>query len=120
MPISQFGNTQIKIMQVLWDKGKSAARDITNTLNEIEPVAHSTVQTLLRRMERKGAITHDTEKRTFLYYPVSDVENVRKEAVRNLIENLFDGSSGNLVSFLIKNKFISSKKVKKIGKRDKG
>ncbi len=120
MSVSQFGNTQIKIMQVLWDKRKAAARDITNTLNEIEPVAHSTVQTLLRRMERKGAITHDTEKRTFLYYPVSDVENVRKDTVQDVIENLFDESSGNLVSFLIKNKFISSKKVRKIGKRDKG
>ena len=46
----QLGRMQFRIMQVLWDRRRANAREITEALNEAEPVAHSTVQTLLRQL----------------------------------------------------------------------
>ena len=51
-----FGRVQMRIMQVLWKKKRASAREITDALNEFEPIAHSTVQTLLRTLENKNAI----------------------------------------------------------------
>src|SRR5258708_2583366 len=65
----QLGRMQFRIMQVLWDRGRANAREITGALNEAEPVAHSTVQTLLRQLEAKGAVGHDAVDRTFVFYP---------------------------------------------------
>jgi predicted transcriptional regulator len=50
---TQVGRMQFRIMQVLWDQGRANAREITQALTEIEPVAHSTVQTLLRQLEAR-------------------------------------------------------------------
>ena len=50
MGTMQLGRMQFRIMQVLWDRERVSARDITDALNEAEPVAHSTVQTLLRQL----------------------------------------------------------------------
>jgi len=50
----RFGAVQLQIMQVIWDKGRVNAREITDTLNMVKPIAHSTVQTLLRKLSRKA------------------------------------------------------------------
>ena len=51
MATPRFGRVQLMIMQVLWQKGRASAREITEALNRREPIAHSTVQTLLRKLE---------------------------------------------------------------------
>ena len=71
-----FGRVQLKIMHVLWKKKRANAREITDALNEVEPIAHSTVQTLLRTLEKKGAIDHELDDRTFIFYPLVKNEKV--------------------------------------------
>lgn len=51
---TQLGRMQFRIMQVLWDLGRASAREISDALNAAEPVAHSTVQTLLRHSRPRG------------------------------------------------------------------
>ena len=114
MSDQHFGWLQLRILHVLWEKGRANARDITDALNEIEPIAHSTVQTLLRRMEGKGAIAHKVEDRTFSYYPVIEPEKVAGNAVRDIIDYVFSGSPEGLVSYLLKAENISFIKLKEL------
>ena len=104
---TQLGRMQFRIMQVLWDRGRASARDITEALNEAEPVAHSTVQTLLRQLEAKGAIGHEPENRTFVFFPSLKEDKVKKTAARELLERVFGGNVGSLVSHLLKNERLS-------------
>ena len=99
----QLGRVQLQIMQVLWDRGRASAREITDALNETEPIAHSTVQTLLRKLEAKGAVSHEVEDRTFLFFPLVKEENVKRKATRELLERVFGGSASDLVAYLLKN-----------------
>ncbi|MFC1552550.1 BlaI/MecI/CopY family transcriptional regulator, partial [Candidatus Latescibacterota bacterium] len=87
---------------------------ITDALNEFEPIAHSTVQTLLRTLEKKGAIDHEIDDRTFIFYPLVKNEKVVEEELGTFIEKLFAGSTGSMVSYLVKNQYISSDELKKI------
>ena len=110
----RFGKVQLRIMQVLWEKGRANAREITDALNKIEPIAHSTVQTLLRKLEQKGAVAHDIDYRTFIFYPLVKAEKVTQSALRDFVDRLFAGSTGGLVSYLIKNEYISPEELGKI------
>ena len=44
--------------------------------------AHSTVQTLLRQLQAKGAVTYDVEDRTFVYRPLYQEAEVTETATR--------------------------------------
>lgn len=103
----RFGRVQLRIMQVLWEKERANAREITLALNKIEPIAHSTVQTLLRKLEQKKAVDHDVEERTFIFYPLVRADQVTHHAFRDFVDRIFAGSTGGLVSYLIKNEYIS-------------
>ena len=111
-----FGRVQMRIMQVLWKKKRASAREITDALNEFEPIAHSTVQTLLRTLEKKNAIDHDIDHRTFIFYPLVKNDRVIKDELGNIINHMFEGSAGSMVSHLVKNQYISPDELRKISK----
>ena len=114
MATIRFGRQQFRIMLVLWEKGQATAREITEALNQAGPMAHSTVQTLLRQLEKKGAITHDVEDRTFIFRPLRNQEKVRGNATRGLIGRLFDDSPGELIWHLLEHEEITPEEREEI------
>ena len=110
----QFGVVQLKIMQVLWDKGQATAREITSLLNQEQEIAHSTVQTLLRQLELKGAISHQRENRTFVFRPLVEQDRVVESEIRQLKNRLFSGSAMGLMSYLLKQETIAPDEMNEI------
>jgi BlaI family penicillinase repressor len=104
---TQLGRMQFRIMQLLWDRGRASARDITDALNEAEPVAHSTVQTLLRQLETKGAVGHEADNRTFVFFPRLREDKVKRTAALDLLDRVFGGNVGSLVAHLLGNERLS-------------
>ena len=114
MAMPRFGRQQLRIMLVLWEKGRATAREVTEALNREEPIAHSTVQTLLRELEKKRAITHDVEGRTFIFRPLKNQDPVRSNATPEVIDRLFDKSPGEFISHLLEHQQITSKERREI------
>lgn len=110
----RLGKVQLQIMQVLWREKRATARQITDALCETAPIAHSTVQTLLRKMEAKGAVTHDIEERTFVFRPLYEENAVTETALNDLLNRLFQGSVYGLVSHLLKNETISQEELSRL------
>ncbi len=111
MSEAQLGRMQFRIMQVLWDRGRANAREITEALNASEPVAHSTVQTLLRQLEAKGAVGHEAHERTFVFFPKLKEDRVKKTATRELLDRVFGGNVGSMVAHLLKQERLSRAEV---------
>src|SRR5215467_8151775 len=103
-------------MQVLWERERATARDITDALNAEEPIAHSTVQTLLRQLEEKGSVAHDVVERSFIYYPLVPEERVTRSATRELIDRVFGGDAAGLVAYLLRLERIPRKELQGLRK----
>lgn len=101
MTATRLGRVQLRIMQILWERGRATARDITDAINESEPLAHSTVQTLLRGLEEKGAVAHQADGRTFVFFPLVEEHAYKQSATRDLVERVFGGSAVKLVAHLL-------------------
>src|SRR5437588_5874589 len=110
----RLGRLQLQIMRILWGRGRATAREITEELNRGESVAHSTVQTLLRKLEAKGAVTHEAEDRTFVFRPLYQQSEVTESATRDLLARLFDGSVYGLVAHLLKHEPISREELQRL------
>jgi len=116
MNSKQLGRVQLQIMQVLWDRGRANAREITDALNKSNEIAHSTVQTLLRQLEAKQAVAHEVEERTFVFYPLIKENKITRQATRELINKIFDGSAAGLVAYLIENEKIPKSELERLRK----
>jgi BlaI family penicillinase repressor len=116
MSDTNLGRVQLKIMQVLWERGRASAREITDSLSTEQPIAHSTVQTLLRQLKEKGSLDHEVHDRTFVYFPLIDEERVTQSATRDLIERMFGGNAAGLVAYLLQEERIPRKELQELRK----
>jgi BlaI family penicillinase repressor len=111
---ARLGRVQHEMMHVLWQRGRATAREITEELSRTRPIAHSTVQTLLRKLEAKGAVTHDVEDRTFVFRPLYQQAEVRETAARDLLTRVFNGSVYGLVAHLLQHEPISRDEMQRL------
>ena len=110
----RLGKVQLQIMQVLWERGEATAREITDALNQSAPIAHSTTQTLLRKLEDKGAVAHESRDRVFVFRPLSRQSEISESAARDLLTRVFGGSVYGLVSHLLKHEHISDDEMRRL------
>ena len=113
-PIPKLGKVQLQIMQILWEHGEATAREITDALNQAEPIAHSTTQTLLRKLEAKHAVAHIVRERVFVFRPLSGEADTRESAARDLLTRVFGGSVYGLVSHLLKHESVSDDELTRL------
>lgn len=88
-----------QIMHIIWQKGRCLVRDIVEALET--PVPQTTVSSVVRILERKGFVAHKAYGKTYEYFPIVTKEDFTKSSIKSWINNYFDGSPKQLVSFLV-------------------
>jgi BlaI family penicillinase repressor len=114
MAIVRLGKVQMRIMRELWRRDNATARELTAALAAGSPIAHSTVQTLLRKLEAKGAVAHRVSERTFIFQPLISEASVRRSATREFLNRLFGGSPSGLVAYLVNEEHLSKRELRRI------
>jgi predicted transcriptional regulator len=93
---------QLSVMRALWGAGQASAADVAAALREERALAHTTVATLLTRLEKRGIVEAEREGRQIVYRPLISESQVRQSMVSGLLANLFEGRASDLLSHLIK------------------
>ncbi len=107
-----------QIIQILWQRDKASVKEVLARLPEPKP-AITTVSTIIRILESKGFVAHEQVGRGFVYFPIVKKEDYTKFSMRKMINNYFDGSFKNLVSFFAKNEDIDVQELEEILKEIK-
>jgi BlaI family penicillinase repressor len=103
-------------MKVLWKRKRATAREITEALAGQGAPVHSTVQTLLRKLEAKGAVGHQVNDRTFIFFPLVTETDAARFALRDVIGRVFNGSPSGMVAYLVKHEKLTRKELDEIKK----
>ena len=90
-------DAEARVMAVLWRTQTATVADVVEALKETAAVSYSTVQTMLRILEKKGYVGHEKIARAFVYHPVIDERQARRRALHHLVSRLFNGSPSLLV-----------------------
>lgn len=95
---ARLSKAETRILQQYWKLGMCSVREILESLPENERVAYTTVQTLVYRLEQKGALRKVKKiGNAQLFEPAIDRNEFRSGLVRDLLE-LFGGSGRLLAS----------------------
>ena len=94
---------ELEIMKVVWEMGKATVAEVRTALFPGAKLAYTTVLTLMRILEQKGFLQHETKGRAYLYRPRISQKKVKRLMVRDLVERAFDGSAELLLVSLIEN-----------------
>lgn len=103
---------ETEIMEVLWKRGPSTVAEVREQLPD--PLAYTTVLTMLRNLEAKGYVGHDEEGRAHRYSALVEQDAARRSALRDLASKFFDGSAELLMTHLVSDEKLSGAAVERI------
>ncbi len=106
---------ELQIMQVIWRLGPSNVTAVQEGLEQ--DLAYTTVQTMLNILQRKGKLKRTLRGRAFEYSATVTEAKASTNAVRDLVDRMFGGSSEDLVMSLIKSRQIDPKKIAELTER---
>ena len=120
MPESEtFTKLELQIMQAVWSLGAgTVAATVAEVQSALEqPLAYTTVQTMLNILERKGKLKRKLKGRAFVYSATVSEDKASGHALRDLIDRMFGGSSEELVMSLVKSRQLDAKTLAQISRR---
>lgn len=99
-------------MQVLWDHGSGTVAEVQEDL--ADDLAYTTVLTILRTLDEKGYVRHETEGRAYRYFPKVQRSEARGSALRHLLDRVFAGDPEALLTHLVSERDLSSEEVERM------
>ncbi|TPD71123.1 BlaI/MecI/CopY family transcriptional regulator [Flavobacterium microcysteis] len=106
-------NKEEEVMQILWKLEKAFVKEIMAEIKEDQP-HYNTLSTIVRILEEKGFVGHTAFGNSHQYYPIVALEDYRKRFMTTAINNYFDSSYKNLVSFFAEEEKISADELREI------
>ena len=111
----QLGDRELEVMTWLWANGSGTVTEVKEGLTD--PLAYTTVLTILRNLEAKGFLRRQAEGRAHRYFPRVQQKAARRRALRRLIDTLFLGSPQALLSHLVDEHDLSPAELRRIADR---
>lgn len=106
-------NKEEEIMHILWKLKKAFVKDVMAEITEDQP-HYNTLSTIIRNLEEKGFVSHNAFGNTHQYFPIVSIEDYRKRFMNTAIDNYFNSSYKNMVSFFAKEEKISATELREI------
>ncbi|MCQ4935162.1 BlaI/MecI/CopY family transcriptional regulator [Anaerotignum propionicum] len=107
-------DSELKVMEVLWEQGSLPARDIVDVLTERIGWNKNTTYTVIKKCIEKGAIQR--EEPVFLCKPLVTKDEVQRSETEQLIDKMFGGSSELFFSAFLQNQGISEEEANRLSK----
>ena len=117
MNIPAVSDTELAVLQLLWDQGQLSARQITEQLYPAQSSSDlATVQKLIQRLEKKNLVGRDRSAYVHAIYPLMDRNEFAGQRLAETAEKLTRGSLKPLLAHLVENDQLSPEEQDEIRK----
>lgn len=106
--------SEIEILNILWEHGPQSVRFINDILNKKREVGYTTSLKIMQLMLEKELLTRDTSSRTHIYKAKVNEEKMRGQLLKKFVNTAFGGSAKNLVLQALGNHKASSEELDEI------
>lgn len=118
MPVGTLTGAQLELMELVWaagDQGETAA-GIWQAINQRRPVARTTVQTMLGRLEKRGWLIRQGAERGARYQAACDRAETGHRLAGAFVDEFFDGSATRLMKSLLGSKGVGKRELEQLRK----
>ena len=107
----QISEAEFEVMKIVWKYAPISTRDITEKLLQTTNWSPKTIQTLIKRLVTKGALTYEKQSRMFIYTPaVKENEYIGQES-NSFLKRYYNGDITAMVSAYIENDRLSESEL---------
>jgi predicted transcriptional regulator len=109
-----FTGRELDVMAVLWARGPSTVAEVRDALDD--PLAYTTVLTVLRTLEAKGHLSHESDGKAHRYVAQVARDEAGRSALGRIVEKIFGGSREMLLTQLVDGRSVDDAELKRLRK----
>ena len=111
---------ELRLMEVLWDKGPATVQQVLEGLPEKAPLAYNSVLTTIRILEKKGYVRHAKDGRAHVYTPLVERKEATRSEIRHLVSRFFGNSHELLVLNILVDQNVDAHEMERLRKMLEG
>lgn len=109
--LPQISEAEYEVMKVVWEKAPVSTNTVTEILTRTTNWSPKTIQTLLKRLVNKGALTYEKQGRVFVYTPLVEKNAYVHQQSRSFLKRYFDGDMSRMLSACLGDEPLSEKDI---------
>lgn len=112
--MSQLGDLQLDVMNVIWERGSATVAEVHDVLRAHREIAYTTVLSTLRNLEKRGFLNHSVEGKAHRFHACVTRDEFTRSSVEQLVSRLFAGEPAQLMSHLLDNEKLDGSDLERI------
>lgn len=105
---------ELRIMEVLWNKGPATVQQVLDVLPDKPPLAYNSVLTTVRILEKKGYVEHLKDGRAHVFQPLLGRKQASQSEIRHLIGRFFGDSHEDLALNILEERGLDSEEIQRL------
>ena len=109
--LPQISEAEFEVMKVIWKHAPISTNEITDKLTQTTKWNPKTIQTLIKRLVTKGALSYEKQSRVFVYTPLIEEKEYIGQESHSFLERYYDGDITAMLSAYIEDDKLSESEI---------
>lgn len=109
--IPQISESEYEVMKYIWKEAPVSTTEITRHLTATTKWNPKTIQTLIKRLVTKEALSYEKQGRVFVYTPLVREEDYVNQESKSFLKRYFNGNLSAMFSTFLENEKISDEEI---------
>lgn len=112
--LPQISEAEFEVMKIVWKYAPISTNEITEKLTQTTAWSPKTIQTLIKRLVTKGALSYEKQSRVFVYTPLVKQNEYIGQESSSFLERYYDGDITAMLSAYIRDGKLSEDEINKL------
>ncbi|MCI8485116.1 MAG: BlaI/MecI/CopY family transcriptional regulator [Lachnospiraceae bacterium] len=109
--LPQISEAEFEVMKIVWNYAPISTNEITDHLVKTTSWSPKTIQTLIKRLVTKGALTYEKHSRMFVYTPLVSQEEYIGQESSSFLKRFYNGNISAMVSAYLEQDQLSETEI---------
>lgn len=114
--LPQISEAEFEVMRVIWEHAPISTNEVTDRLTKTTQWSPKTIQTMLKRLVTKGAISYEKESRVFIYSPLVQEDEYINQESKSFLKRYYHGDFTSMLSAFLDNHSLSEEEISSLRK----
>lgn len=112
--LPQISEAEFEVMKIIWKYAPISTNEITDKLLQTTSWSPKTIQTLIKRLVTKGALTYEKQGRVFVYTPIVKENEYIGQESNSFLKRFYNGNITAMLSAYIENDRLSEEELEQL------
>ena len=109
--LPQISEAEFEVMKVIWKYAPISTNEVTEKLTQTTDWSPKTIQTMLKRLMNKKALTYEKQSRVFVYTPLIQQDEYIRQKSNSFLDRFYDGNIVSMLSSYLKDEKLSDSEI---------